>query len=143
MSEKYTKEQLWKLYKKLPQELRETVFSGETADNVYDICEKNDIENVSQLTRYVQDVLLGILSTAEFEETIKKELKLTKQAAKKVAQQINRFIFYPVRPLLEELYRVEITPVSLEKPGLIAKTPAPKKEESAPPRKDTYREPVK
>ncbi len=143
MSEKYTKEQLWKLYKKLPQELREVVFSGETANNIYDACEKNNIENISQLTRYVQDVLLGILSTAEFEQTIKKELKLTKQTAKKVAQQINRFIFYPVRPLLEELYKVEITPPSLEKPGLVTKTPVPEKEESTPPRKDTYREPLK
>ena len=143
MPEKYTKEQLWKLYKKLPQELREAVFSGETVDNIYDACEKNSIENVSQLTHYVQDVLLGILSTAEFEETIKKELKLTKQAAKKVAQQINRFVFYPVRTLLEELYRVEITPTLPKKPGLITKAPAPEKEESAPPKKDTYREPIK
>ncbi len=142
MSEKYTKEQLWKLYKKLPQELRETVFSGETADNVYDICEKNGIENISQLTRYVQDVLLGILSTAEFEETIKKELKLTKQAAKKVTQQINRFIFYPVRPLLEELYRIEIIPTIQEKPSLTIEAPIPEEKKSAPPKKDTYREPT-
>lgn len=141
MIKKYTPEQFWKLYKKLPQELKDALFAEETGNDIYEICEKNNILNQhKEILVLVSRVLLGTLPPKEFEPMLKKELKLTKETTKKVSQEINRFIFYPVRPLLEELYRIEITPVSLEKPGLVDKTPAPEKEESTSPRKDTYRE---
>ena len=143
MIKPYPPEKFWKLYKKIPQELKDALFSEETGNDIYEICERNDVlDQHKQILVLVSRVLLGTLPPKEFEEMLKKELKIAKQTVKKVVQEINRFIFYPVRPLLEELYRVEIAPVSLEKPGLVAKTPAPEKEESAPPRKDAYKEPI-
>lgn len=144
MTKKYTSEQFWKLYDKLPQELKDALFAEETGDDIYHACKRNGcLEYHSEIIEYVGQVLVGVLPPGDFRETLEKELKLEERIAKKINQELNRFIFYPVRPLLEELYKVEITPVSLEKPSLITKTPAPEKEESAPPRKDTYREPLK
>ncbi len=144
MTNKYTSEQFWKLYDKLPQELKDALFAEETGTNIYDTCKRNDcLEYHSEIIEYVGQVLIGVLAPEDFMAVLKKNLKLTKETAKKVVQEINRFIFYPVRPLLEKLYKMKMTPSSLEKPGLVTKTPAPKKEESAPPRKDTYREPIK
>jgi len=138
MAKEYTKKQLWELYNKLPPTLKEVVFSGKAAETIYNVCEKNDINRISDLTRYVQDVLLGILKPDEFQATIRTGLGIEKDVAKKVAQEINRFIFYPVKGSLEELYNMEITPPAQTKaPG-----PITEKKSTTPKRKDTYREPV-
>ncbi len=137
MPEKYTREQFWKLYEKLPQELKDALFAEETGENIHNTCERNKVEErLGEIVDYVGQVLVGVLPPEEFQETLEKELKLEKDIAKKVAQEINRFIFYPVKPVLEELYKIEITPA--EKPKGEAK-PEEKKAEAAPV-KDSYRE---
>ena len=137
----YTKEQLWKLYEKLPEELKDAIFSEETANSIGTICERNKIEDekVSEVAKYTGRVLLGILPPSEFSATLEKEVRLEKEVVKKVSQEINRFIFYPVKSSLEELYRVEIAPGA---PPTV-KTPevksTPEVETEKP---DVYREPV-
>jgi len=139
MPKKYTPEQFWKLYEKLPQELKDALFAEETGNNIYDVCKRNKIlENLDQIVEYVGQVLVGVLPPEEFQETLEKELKLEKDVVKNVAREINRFIFYPVKSSLEELYKIEIAPPA--KPTGI--TPPPEEKPSAPPRKDVYREPI-
>lgn len=145
MPKKYTPEQFWKLYEKLPQELKDALFAEETGNNIYDVCKRNKIlENLDQIVEYVGQVLVGVLPPDEFQETLEKEMGIEKDLAKKVAQEINRFIFYPVKPLLEELYKTEIAPPA--KPTKITPPPeatAPPEEiPKAPPREDVYREPI-
>ena len=145
MPKKYTSEQFWKLYEKLPQELKDALFAEETGNNIYEICERNGIsENLDQIVEYVGQVLVGVLPPDEFQETLEKEMGIEKDLAKKVTQEINRFIFYPVKPLLEELYKTEIAPPA--KPTKITPPPeatAPPEEiPKAPPREDVYREPI-
>ncbi len=147
MPKTYTKKQLWELYKKLPQEIRDMLFSLEASDNIYNICQKNNLseEKVSEVSDYINQVLFGVLPPDDFQKVLEKELKLKAEIAKKVAQEINRFIFYPVRPALEELYRIgpakpterkEEVPTSEEKPEEVEKELKP------PPRSDTYRESI-
>lgn len=141
MANQYTKEQLLKLYEKLPEELQEAIFSVETADNIWNICERYNINEVSEVAEIVGNVLLGVLAPEDFQETIERELKLEKEIAKKVTQEINRFIFYPVRNELEKLYQTKTAPA-----GEIAPTaPSPaenEKKPTGPEKEDTYREPV-
>lgn len=141
MAKKYTSEQFWKLYKKLPQELKDALFDEETGNNIYEICKRNEIaENLGEVVEYVGQVLVGVLPPDEFQETLEKELKIEEDTAKKVVREINRFIFYPVKPLLEELYKIEIAPPA--KPR-VAPPPKPLEEKpKAPPREDVYREPI-
>ena len=138
MAKKYTRKQFWELYAKLPQELKDAVFAEETDDNIYNACKNNNVlENHLGIIEYVGHVLIGVLPPNEFQETLEKEMKLEKTVAKKVIQEINRFIFYPVKRSLEELYSMEITPpAEMKVPGPIEKKPKPSK------RKDTYREPT-
>jgi len=139
MVQKYTREQFWKLYEKLPQELKDALFAEETGNNIYDICQRNEIEeNLDQIVEYVGQVLVGVLPPEEFQGILEKELKLEKEVAKRVSQEINRFIFYPVKPPLEELYKIEISPPA--KPTGI--TPPPEEKPSVPQKEDVYREPV-
>ncbi len=139
MPQGYTSKKFWELYKKLPKELKETIASDETADNIYDVCERHNIFGaISAVVEYTGQVLLGVLAPTDFQEALEKEGGIAKEIAKKVSQEIYRFIFYPVKPSLEELYRIEIAPIAKmpitltpqEKPPIL-----PKKD-------DVYREPI-
>jgi len=149
MPNQYTKEQLWKLYEKLPKELQEAVFSVETADNIWSVCENNGIDAVSEVAKIVGQVLVGVLPPEDFQDVLEKELKLKKDAAKKTAQEINRFIFYPVRTELENLYNAEVAvsakSTEVTAPAIEKIAERQEKQPSAPKmsaKGDTYREPI-
>lgn len=138
----YRQKQLWKLYEKLPEELKEAIFSEETADNIYDVCTREGIEDdrISEIARYTGWVLLGLLVPDEFQKTLEEKVKLKEGVAEKIASGINRFVFRLVKESLSSLYKIEIVPPSeaverLEplKPGTAIKEP---------PKKDIYREPI-
>ncbi len=139
MSKNLTKDQYWELFQKLPDELKNTILSEKTAKDVFDICERNeiDIEEISIVADYTGRVLFGILPPDEFQSALEEKVELTKDRAKKVAQEINRFIFYPVKASLEELYSMEIISSAQTKTTLPSST---EKGKSASKRKDTYRE---
>lgn len=139
MPSKYTKEKLWKLYKELPEEIKDIVFSEKTADSIYTVCEKNDIDDVSKLMEYVQNVLLGLLAPDDFQEAIETELKIEKEIAKRVTTEIYRYVFYPVKASLEKLYRIEIAPLAQMK----VTPPSSERPPEAPKKEDVYREPIK
>jgi len=146
MAKKYTSEQFWKLYEKLPKELKDALFAEETGNNIYDTCERNGIlKNLGEVVEYVGQVLVGVLPPDDFQETLEKEIKLKNDVAKKVAREINRFIFYPVKINLEELYGTEIAPPAQPKISSLRETPpreTPKEKPEIPLEKDTYREQI-
>lgn len=145
MPEEYVREQLWKLYQKLPEELQEAIFSAETADNIDSVCTGNKVEEkkVPDVAKYTGRVLMGLLPPEEFEKTLVKEVKLKTEVAKNVAREINRFIFFPVKEVLSQIYKVEIAP-PVRPPGVIpeVKPEVPPEEEEKPKREDVYREPI-
>lgn len=142
MPREYTRDQLWKLYEKLPEELKEAIFSAETADNIWNVCDRNEVEEVSKVAKYAGYVLMGVLPPDEFQKTLEEEVGLEKEIAKKVTQEINRFIFYPVKISLEEIYKVPITPPPAGVTLPPETTAPPEEKPTAPPREDVYREPI-
>lgn len=110
MVKQYTKDELWKLYDRLPEELKEAVFSQETADHIFGICERYEIDNVSEVARHVGLVLMGVLTPDELSAALQEEIGLEKTVAEKVAKEINRFVFYPVKPVLEQLHQIKSAP---------------------------------
>ena len=136
MVKKYNKEKFWELYKKLPQELQDALFAEETGNNIYEICKRNEVlESLDQVVDITGSVLMGLLPPEEFQENLEKELKLKKDVAKKLTQEVNRFIFYPVKTSLNQLYKIEIAP-----PAQMKVTPPPSEKKPIPSGKDTYRE---
>lgn len=156
----YSPRELKPLYEKLPQDLKQALFSKESADAIYEICLKNDIlDKNAELAKYIGYLMLGLLPPAEFAKTLQEELELNKDTAEKIYQQTARALFPPIKQSLEILYntRIEIptkpieiieeeTPTlpSLEKekrPAVKTKKPlsAPAKK---PTEKDKYREPI-
>ena len=107
----YTKEQVAKVREKLPEELQEALFSLETTNAIANACLKQNISNANniKITEYVGYVLLGLALPQDFEQLLQKDLKIPKKKAQEIAREINRFIFYPVKPALEQLHSTQIT----------------------------------
>ena len=79
MPKEYTREEFWKLYEKLPQELKGALFAEETGNNIYEVCKRNGVENnLDQIVGYVGQVLVGVLPPDDFQATLEKEVKLKK-----------------------------------------------------------------
>jgi hypothetical protein len=139
MPKEYSREEFWKLYEKLPQELQEAIFSVENAKHIKEICKRNEIEaKTSEIAKYAGDVLLGIFPPEDFKEYLEQELGI--ETAKRVSHEINRFIFFPVKQALAELYR-EPTEAGAA-PARPTETKPGTKTPSAPEKEDVYREPV-
>jgi len=93
-------------------------------------------EEVGQISECVGQVLMGLLPPSDFQKEIQGRVGIPEVLAGAVTREINRFIFYPVKPALEQLYKIEIAPS--EKPGVETEQKKPE----ALPTKDTYREPI-
>lgn len=138
---KYAKDQLWKLYEKLPLILKDTIFSVETANSIGEICKKNEIdeEKTSKIAEYIGHVLLGVLPPSAFLSSLESEIGLKKEVAKQVDHEVFRFIFWPVKEVLTTLYKSgefmsEKTPET--------QVPETKVSREKPKKKDVYREPI-
>ncbi|MBA7642420.1 hypothetical protein ES703_50113 [subsurface metagenome] len=131
MAKEYTQDQISKALEKLPNELKEAFFSIKNTEHIENICEKYDVlDRSSDIAKYVGQVLLGLLTSDEFQAILDEEVGLKKDTAQKVNQEINQLIFNPVKTILKE----KSAPKS---------APALEKEIKRPPRKDIYREPIK
>ena len=135
MSQEYTKDQIWELYEQLPEELKDAIFSEKTADEIYMACDKNNVEKekIPKVAKLTGNVMLGILPVQEFRIALEKEIALESETAKNVFSQIHRFVFFPVRNELNQLYKIQ------PKQGQGASADQEKPFSLKP---DTYREPI-
>lgn len=136
--ERVFRRQLLRMFEKLAPALKEAILSEETANIIWNISRRYDLESqVSILARYIGLTLIGLLPPEEFKQTIKQELGLDNKKTEKVFHEVNRYIFAGVKENLADLYESGITLP-------IGKFPQRKKtiSEDRPRKADTYREPV-
>lgn len=135
----YTKEELWKIYRMLPEDLKTAIFAGETAESISLACRIARVkkEKVSEVARYTGHVLMGLLPPDEFAQTLEKKVGLEPDCARMAAHQITRLVFNPLNESLKLIYE--------EKPKLVQKKEE-EIEETLPKeklkKKDIYREPI-
>lgn len=110
MPTQYSKEDLWKIFEKLPKELKDAVFSQETADTIWDTSERNSLggEQMHQVAILVGDSLIGLLHPEDLSQKFMEEAGLTQEQANNVARDVNRLIMFPVKTFLYDFYK-EIT----------------------------------
>lgn len=91
----YTKEELWKSYESLPENLKEAIFSEETAKNIFNICKRNEIADslMSEISKYVGYVLLKKIDSKEFEEYLVSDVGVEEEKAKRIFVQFQNLIF--------------------------------------------------
>ncbi len=110
MPTQYSKEDLWKIFEKLPKELKDAVFSQETADTIWDTSERNGLggEQMHQVGALVGDSLMGLLHPEDLAQEFVEEAGLTPEQASNVARDVNRLVMFPVKTFLYDFYK-EIT----------------------------------
>jgi len=144
---RYSKEDLFKLYRKLPQELKEEMGSEENSDALFDIGKRYgfDDKKCEELVRVSAYVHLGLVKPSDFNKTLEEELGLDENTAKKISDEAYRFVFHSSESVLETLYTPKIeskfTPPKAPIRSIpSAPLPPPQSREDR--GSDTYREPV-
>lgn len=97
---------------RLPQDIRQIFFATETADRMYQIGQKNAL-NETQLwhTSYATGlVLLGETHIGQFVETLRKKCALDEEKARTLARDINQEIFLPLKESLKKVHRLNQWP---------------------------------
>ncbi len=102
-------EETYKLFKVLPEDIKECLLSEETAKTIGRIGEKRGIkeENISKLAKLVGDVLIGLLAPNNLPGKLEKELAVDGETAEDIFQEVKRFILFSVKRGLAELYDEE------------------------------------
>ena len=143
----YPREKLIELFKALPQDIKDAASSEDTANTIQDICQKNGIteeEAISEITKNIGYSFLGLLAPTDLAYILEKEIGLEKKSAEATAAEIVRYIFLPVRPSMEALYKTEIS--TSIKPGtagaVFRKTENRAGSEKPKIQQDKYREPI-
>ncbi|MDD5569222.1 MAG: hypothetical protein PHG23_02305 [Candidatus Pacebacteria bacterium] len=103
--EEYTKEFFWSVYKTLPEDLKEAIFSERNNEVIYNICSKLNLdeEKTSIVAKYTGRVLMGLLDLDDFPVTLELELNIDETLANKISAEINNNIFKHLRVSLMKL----------------------------------------
>lgn len=111
---KYKPEQLLSLYKRLPDQLRASICSDDTAQIIQEMAKKHNLsqEKTSLMVDLISEVLFGLLPPSEFEKSLQQELGMDTAIAKKINFEAYRLIFFPIKEALETLYETKITPIA-------------------------------
>ncbi len=98
----------YELFSKLPQDLREIMFSVETADKIGEVAKKNNLESdqIWWLSHTVGMILLGETKITNFVETLQRRCKLEETKARQLARDINEAIFLPVKESLKKIHQI-------------------------------------
>jgi hypothetical protein len=145
----YSQTELRKLFDTLPQELKETLLSEETADRIREICNRHKVEekDVPRIAKLIGKMLMGLLPPEEFLETLKKEIGLNEEDSKNISREVNRLILFPVKQSLAEFYNE----IKFAPGGRLEKETKPEKESTVAEKEtkekekvndDIYREPI-
>jgi hypothetical protein len=149
MEEKYTTEELGEIFNKLPEKIKDKILALETAEEIFDICARNGIDDlrIPEVARCVGEVLMGLLPPSKFAETLEKKVNLEREIALNITKNIEKVVFSSVKDELENLYGIKIAAEVTEKIKEVTppeKEILPKKpeEKPSPTKADIYREPI-
>ena len=134
--EELSRDELWAIYNTLPDILKDTMFSEDTADAIFNICKLYEIDKDSEVAKIIGKILMGLLPPEFLKDTLQEELGIKEDIATKTTMELEHFILNPVKKELDALYQeIEGRKESPSEDTKERPTEEPKKE-------DTYREPL-
>ena len=94
---------------KLPEDLKNAIFSIDSAETIQAIGKKSNlpIDKIGELADETGLVMLGLTHPNNFISNLAERLKLDKESARKIAEEINTQIFAKVRESLKKIHGVE------------------------------------
>lgn len=115
--QKYTKEQLEAQYNKLPDALKDALFSVDVASKIYGIGRKFGltIEKTGFMAEETGYVVLGLTRPTEFVQFLANVLETEESKTRAIANEINNLIFFPLREALKTAHQMEITEEEIQR----------------------------
>lgn len=112
-------------YFQLPQDLRKTIFSEETASKMLEIAKKNNLnDDQTWWASYIAGmILLGETNIIDFLRSVEKECNLERESARQLARDINSAIFLPVKDDLKKIHKISEWPRENENMNKNSNTP--------------------
>lgn len=118
---RFISQKLAEQYEKLPEDLKQAVYSEDIALKLFDLGRKYGItiEKNGFLAEEVGYVILGLEKTEEFPKYVKERLDFDDEETAEIVKEINQQIFLPIREALKKAHQIEIK-------DLEEKTPEPR-----------------
>jgi hypothetical protein len=124
--QEYTDEQIREKYNNLPEDLKKAIFGVETAGILKIIGEKYQLylDKIGVLGNETGLVMLGITHPNNFISNLAERLKIDKETARKIGEEVNNQIFAKVRESLKKIHGI-VPPPPQPPPPLPQPTPRP------------------
>lgn len=108
--ERYTEEQILEKYRNLPEDLKGAIFSVEMAKTIKDIGDKHklEIDKIGVLGNETGMVMIGFTHPKDFISNLAQRLKVDKEKAREIAQDVNMQIFAKVRESLKKMHGEDV-----------------------------------
>lgn len=105
---KISKEEFFKLYKGLHPKIQNMLFDEEVGLTLTKVCKRHMVEGKYQeIMDLIVDVLIGLLPPQDIEKILVRDLDVPMAKAKEIALEINRFIFFPIKEEIVDLYGIK------------------------------------
>lgn len=102
-----TTNQRWEMYYKLPQSVRDALFSDNTSQMIFSIAKSEGLlPHSEKLAEITGDVMLGILPITRFRETLQDKLNIDEEKARRVAKGVRDKIFMPIAQELRKVHNL-------------------------------------
>ncbi|PIR70318.1 MAG: hypothetical protein COU46_02120 [Candidatus Niyogibacteria bacterium CG10_big_fil_rev_8_21_14_0_10_42_19] len=107
--QKFTPEQLREKFLKLPQDLRDAVFSEEISVTITAIGKKYNflLDKIGELDDEAMNVVFGITHPKDFISNLETRLKIDRKTAGEIANEINQQVFLKLRESLKKVHKIE------------------------------------
>lgn len=107
---KYDQTELNQIYKTLPPDVQEAMFSVDSANAIQRIGKENGlmIDKMGALGQMVGLVMLGVIKSVSFAKEIEHEIGVNSTTAQKIVAQVNEQIFLPIRESLRKIQEKEV-----------------------------------
>lgn len=130
-------------YKSLPEDVRQAIFSVDTADLIQAIGKKHglSIEKIGKLGDETGKIMMGLAKPQEFIGNLSKALEVDKGAARNIAQDVNQKIFASIRESLKKIHKIGETPEAQPEKVEPQKEVRPQEKEEVEPRAEPKLEP--
>lgn len=104
---KLKREEYIELYKKLPKDIFDFVYSENTTKKLYELAQKHHlhIDEAGILHDIIMDTAMGIIATKNLQSEIVRELKLNPLDASRIVQEVDTEIFAPIKQIMVETYK--------------------------------------
>ena len=107
-----TPEKIKEIYEKLPEDLKEAIFSVDTANIIRETSTTNGltIDKMGELADEVGLVIMGITSPSQFAPNLVSRLGVDKETVDKISAVINEKIFSQIRESMKKVQEARATP---------------------------------